>query len=111
MAKARSVSSGATTATMPTPMLKVFSISARETRPRWAIIAKTGAGGLELSGLGCGFRSGFSLLAARGFFLARLLQRDLLLDGLLLTRRFLISPVLAGRPAIGGPPRGGPVQR
>ena len=44
MASARSVSSGATTATMPTPMLKVFSISARSMRPRWAIIPNTGAG-------------------------------------------------------------------
>ena len=73
-------------------------------------VAKTGAGGLELSGLGCGFRSGFSLLAARGFFLARLLQRDLLPDRLILAHRFLIGPVLAGRLAIGGPRRGGPVQ-
>ncbi|SKU18518.1 Uncharacterised protein [Mycobacteroides abscessus subsp. abscessus] len=29
---------------MPTPMLKVFSISARSMRPRWAIIAKIGPG-------------------------------------------------------------------
>jgi hypothetical protein len=66
---------------------------------------------LGLGTLGCGFRSGLSLPVARGFVLVRLLQRDLLLDGLLFARRFRISPFLAGRPAIGGPPRGGPVQR
>ena len=63
-----------------------------------------------LSGLGSGFRGGLSLPVAGGFFLVRLLQRDLLLDGLLLAHRFLISPFLAGRLAIGGPRRGGPVQ-
>ena len=71
---------------------------------------RLGPGGLELSRLGRGFRSGLSLPLARAFFLACLLQRDLLLDGLLLAHRFLISPFLAGRLAIGGPRRGGPVQ-
>lgn len=69
-----------------------------------------GLSGLGLSGLGPGFRSGLSLPVAGGIFLARLLQRDLLLDGLLLAHRFLTRPFLAGWLAIGGPRRGGPVQ-
>lgn len=73
-------------------------------------LRRPGSGGPGLSGLGSGFRGGLSLPVAGGFFLARLLQRDLLLDGLFLAHRFLIRPFLAGRLAIGGPRRGGPVQ-
>ncbi len=43
-ASARSTSSAGSTATIPTPMLNVFSISARSTRPREAISLNTGAG-------------------------------------------------------------------
>ena len=66
---------------------------------------------LSLSRLGSGFRGGLSPPLSGGFVFVRLLHRDLLLDGLFLARRFLVSPFLAGRLAIGGPRRAGPVQR
>ena len=77
---------------------------------RSLVAGRLGLRRLGPGGLGPGFRSGLSLPVARGIFFARLLQRDLLLDGLLLAPRFLIRPFLTGRLALGGPRRGGPVQ-
>jgi hypothetical protein len=69
--------------------------------------------GMGFGRLGSRFRPSLGLSAARGLlqFLVGLLHRDLLLYGLLLARRFLISPFLAGRLVILGPRRGGAVQR
>jgi hypothetical protein len=61
--------------------------------------------------LGLRFGSRRGLPTDGGLFLVGLLERDLLLDRLLLARRFLISPLLAGWRVIGGPRRGCPVQR
>ena len=73
--------------------------------------SRLGCGTLSLSRLGFGFGSRLSLPAAGGLFLVGLLQRDLLLYGLLLARRFLITSFRAGRLVIGRPRRGGAVQR
>ena len=64
---------------------------------------------LSLGSLGSRFRDRLSPPVAGAVFLTRLLQRDLLLDGLLLAHRFLVSPFLAGGLAICGPRRDGPV--
>ncbi len=66
------------------------------TRHRGSGFGRLGFGRLGLSRRGCGFRSRLSLPAAGGLLLVGLLQCDLLLYGLLLARRFLISPFLAG---------------
>jgi len=74
-------------------------------------LGRLGLGRLGLGRLAFGFRPRLSLPAAGVIFLVGLLQRDLLLYCLLLTRRFLISPFLAGRLVIGGPRRSGAVER